>query len=141
MCKVQPVPQSSKAKSTTTGFQRSLAVAMLLITVVSNCVGYPFRPILHTCYWTLFATLACLIRAGALIPCTLVGVLFGLASDSAVKGGTHISMMRETVSHLITGTVIGIVLGFVIDAIRQNRLGKPYFDDSGFGLRRAFWKD
>jgi hypothetical protein len=56
------------------------------------------------------------------IPFTVIaGTVLGLASDPMVKGGTHESMMWETVRHIAGGTAIGLLVGFVLDAIPTTR--------------------
>lgn len=51
----------------------------------------------------------------------IAGTVLGLMSDPSVKGGTHESMMWETVNHLAGGTAIGLLIGLVLDSIPRIR--------------------
>ncbi len=56
------------------------------------------------------------------IPFTVIaGTVFGLMSDPIVKGGTHESMMWESVNHLAGGTTIGLLVGLILDSIPRTR--------------------
>ena len=56
------------------------------------------------------------------IPFTVIAeTVFGLMSDPLVKGGTHESMLWETVKHLACGTGIGLLIGLVLDSIPRAR--------------------
>ena len=65
--------------------------------------------------------LAFKLRCGWIPFGVITGAVLGLGSDPALKGGTHESMMWETVNHLAGGTAIGLLIGLVLDSIPRIR--------------------
>ena len=61
------------------------------------------------------------LRCGWVPFAVIAGAVFGLGSDPSLKGGTHESMMWETVNHLAGGTAIGLLIGLVLDSIPRIR--------------------
>ena len=61
------------------------------------------------------------LRCGWVPFMAIAGVVLGLMSDPIVKGGTHESMMSETVNHLAGGTAIGLLIGLVLDSTPRFR--------------------
>ena len=61
------------------------------------------------------------LRCGWVPFMVIAGTVFGLMSDPLVKGGTHESMMWESVNHLTGGTAIGLLVGLVSDSIPRIR--------------------
>ncbi len=69
----------------------------------------------------IYFCLAFKLRCGWVPFGVIVGAVLGLMSDPSVKGGTHESMMWETVNHFAGGTSIGLLVGLVLDSIPRIR--------------------
>ena len=63
----------------------------------------------------IVCVLAVIVRWRWLIPCTILGIMFGAMADLHVKGGSIQSQMQETCWNLGGGTFLGLLIGVCVD--------------------------
>ena len=64
---------------------------------------------------SVYSMVAAILRLGWLVPCTIIGVTIGVFLDPLIKRGTIESQMGQTVTRICYGTLVGLVVGFIID--------------------------
>lgn len=96
----------------------------LLILLFSAFVAVRTYPYLASCFATvlgLASLLALVIRAGWLIPCTILGTYAGMFLFApGIGGGTALSQMIDTALAICLGTALGVVAGLALDARRSD---------------------
>jgi len=100
---------------------RSLLTVQTVLTLITGSITFLAWSNDGGHIWKLYAGLfagsmvSLLFRSGWLIPCLVCGTIIGDFSDPPIKGGSIESQMWETVSCLWTGTIVGLLIGYVID--------------------------
>ncbi len=71
--------------------------------------------------WCLASLSAIAFGWNWLVPCVVLGFLFGVSMDNKVKGGSIESQMQETCVNVGVGTLLGLTVGIAADLIARGR--------------------